>query len=505
MPQVTESDLRARVDAILNRWPCVGLAVGVIRNGSLEFCGRGLADIASNTPVTEDTAFRIASLTKTFTAIAVLQLWEQGLIDLDVPANDYLRAYQLIPAKARFRPATVRNLLTHTAGIREVLHPSGLLRVRDLGETVQVGQPVPSLAEYYQGGLRFDAEPGTRFTYTNHGFATLGQIVQDVSGQRLDSYMREQIFDPLGMASTDLVRSDRVTPHLAAGYELRAHGAQEVADYEVVTAGGGGVFCTPADLARYIAALLAGGANEHGSVLKPATVETMFAPHYQPDPRIPGVGLAFFRASLGGHPAVEHDGILPGFDSQIFLAPDDGVGVLALATGAKRGMHWLTREIADLLKRILGVPDEVIRTDVPHHPEIWGDLCGWYKFPAYRTDPGRFAMGAGIEVFVRRGELMVRFLSPVPALYRGFPLHPDDDEDPYAFRINFPMLGVGAGRVVFSQEPGMGTTAAHLDFAPLSFRKQPATKNPRLWADAALAAAGTGFAVRKLLAATSQR
>jgi CubicO group peptidase (beta-lactamase class C family) len=188
---INEHDLKARVDEVLNRRPAVGLAVGVVRDGRLEFFhGHGLADIAANTPVTEDTIFRIASITKTFTAIAVMQLWEQGLIDLDGPANDYLRAYRLIPARTGFRPATVRHLLTHTAGIREVLHPSGLLRMRDLGETVKLGRPVPSLAEYYRGGLRIDAEPGTRFMYTDHGFATLGQLVEDVSGKPLDRYLR---------------------------------------------------------------------------------------------------------------------------------------------------------------------------------------------------------------------------------------------------------------------------------------------------------------------------
>src|SRR5919197_2671791 len=93
---IDEMELKARADGISNRWPAVGLAVGVVRNGRLEsFHGHGLADIASGAPVTEDTVFRIASITKTFTAIAVLQLWEQGLVDLDAPANDYLRAYRL--------------------------------------------------------------------------------------------------------------------------------------------------------------------------------------------------------------------------------------------------------------------------------------------------------------------------------------------------------------------------------------------------------------------------
>jgi len=505
-PEIDQLDMKAKVDAILNRWPAVGLAIGVIRNGRLEsFHGQGLANIASNTTVTEDTVFRIASITKTFTAIAVMQLWEQGLVDLDAPANDYLRAYKLVPAKAGFRPVTPRHLLTHTAGIREVLHLPGLLRMRDLGETVQLGRPVPPLSEYYLGGLRYDAEPGTRFIYTNHGFATLGQIVEDVSGMPLDRYFRQHIFDPLGMANTDLVRSDRVTAHLATGYELGTHGAEPVTDYQLIPIGAGGIYSTPKDMARYLAAVLGGGANEYGSVLKPATLATMFEPHYQPDPRLAGMGLAFFRANLDGHLVVEHDGILPGFDSQIFLAPDDGIGVMAFANGARRGMHWLTPEVGAVLKQLLGVPDTVIRTDIPQHPEIWGDICGWYRFSTHITDPARFVLGAGAEIFVRHGQLMFRYLSPVPALYQGFPMHPDDENDPYVFRIAFPWFGIGTGRVVVSRERGVGATAVHLDFGPvsLSFQRQPATSNPRMWATGALggltalAVAGTAIAVHR--------
>jgi CubicO group peptidase (beta-lactamase class C family) len=500
---IDASEVKARVNEILNRWPAVGLAVGVVRNGSLQFFhGHGFADIASHTPITEDTVFRIASITKTFTAIAVMQLWEQGLIDLDTPANDYLCAYKLIPARASFRPATVRHLLTHTAGIREVLHPSGLLRMRDLGETVPFGQPVPSLAEYYRGGLRIDVEPGSRFMYTNHGFATLGQLVEDVSGMSLDQYLREHIFEPLGMASTDLVRSERVQSHLAVGYDLGRNGAKAVTDYALVPVGGGGIYSTTRDMARYLAALLGGGANEHGSILKPTTMAMMYAAQYQPDARMPGNGLAFFRFNLGGHLAVEHDGILPGFDSQIFLAPDDGVGVMAFANGAKRGFHWLMPEIGGILRHLLGVPDEVMRTDVPQHPEIWSDLCGWYHLSAHLTDPTKLAFGAGVEVFVRRGQLMMRILSPIlPALYRGFPLHPDDDNDPSIFRIDLSTFSTGTSRIIFSREPGVGTTAVHLEFGPLSFQKQPAIKNPRPWATGALGAlavaAATATAIRR--------
>jgi CubicO group peptidase (beta-lactamase class C family) len=503
---VDEPEMKARVNEILNRWPAVGLAVGIVRNGSLAFFhGHGLADIESNTPITEDTVFRIASITKTFTAIAVMQLWEQGLIDLDAPANDYLRAYKLIPARASFRPATVRHLLTHTAGIPEVVYVSDLLHpgwgpfgARPAIPSVKVGEPLPSLAEYYHGGLRLVVEPGSAFAYSNHGFATLGQIIEDVSGMPLARYLREHIFEPLGMADSDLVRSDLVASRLATGYMLEPSGARAVPDREWIGAGGGGIYSTPRDMARYVAALLGGGANEHGRVLKPTTMATMFEPHYQPDPRVPGVGLAFFRRDAGGHLAVEHEGILPGFNSEILAAPDDGVGVMAFTNGSSGAMGWLPLELGQLLRHLLDVPDEVVRSNVPQHPEIWDEICGRYQLPQHISDlRGRVMMGGGAQVFVRGGQLMVRLLTPIPALYRGLPLHPDDETDPYMFRLDTSKFGMPTVHIVFGHEVGVGTTAVHTDLGsqPGSLFKRSTTSLTRLWATIALGALTAAAAV----------
>jgi CubicO group peptidase (beta-lactamase class C family) len=457
----------------------------VVRGGAFElFHGHGVADVATGTPVTEDTVFRVASITKTFTAIAVMQLWEQGLVDLDAPANDVLRAYRLIPADIRHRPATLRHLLTHTAGISENVPRSSVLR-RDFGESVRVGRRLPTLAAHYGGGLRLDAEPGTRFRYTDHGPATLGQIVEDVSGQPFDRYLRQHVFQPLGMTDTEVVRSERVRARLATGYTLRARGASAVTERDWITTGASSAFSTSADMARYIAALANGGANEHGTVLKPATLAAMFAPQYQPDPRIPGVGLAFFRSTVGGHPVVEHQGILPGFDSQIFVAPDDGVGVMAFSNGTRLGMLWMPTELSSLLATLLGVPDAAIRTDIAQRPEIWHEVCGWYHLAGPITDLRVRAMvGAGVEVLVRRGQLVLRALAPVPALARGVPLHPDDDADPYVFRIDLTPYGLGTIRAVFGRPAMAGApTTLHLDVMPLSATRQAAATNPRLWAN----------------------
>jgi CubicO group peptidase (beta-lactamase class C family) len=475
---IDEPALKAVVGGILNRRPAVGLAVGVVRNGRLEFFhGHGVADIASNTPITEDTVFRIGSITKTFTAIAVMQLWEQGRINLDVPVNDYLRAYRLVPAKASHRPATVRHLLTHTAGLPQLLHFSRVFQPI-LGETVKFGQPVPTLAEFYDGVLHLVAEPGTGLTYSNHGFATLGQIVEDVSGKRLAQYMRENIFEPLGMMHTDLIRSDRVRSMLATGYRLRTDGPHPVNDCDIVCVGAGAIYSTTRDMARYVVALLGGGANEYGSVLRPETLASMFAPQYRPDPRIPGVGLAFFRHDLGGHLVVEHDGLSPGFSSEMAVAPADGLGVLAFTNGARGAKAWLGVEVAGILRQVLGVPDDVIRTDVTHHPEIWGSICGRYSFRGSYRDVQRWLI-RGAQVFVRRGQLVLRPATPIPSLSRSLALRPDDDEDPYAFRIDLSTVGIGTSQVVFSQDSSGQTTSFHLDFAPLSFDKKPTTKSPR--------------------------
>ena len=328
-----------------------------------------------------------------------------------------------------------------------------------------------------------------------------------MSGEPLDRYFREHIFEPLGMTDSDLVRSDRVKARLATGYEVRSRGVKAIAEREMVTAGAASVYSSPRDMCRYLAALLGGGANEHGSVLRPATVASMFEPHYQPDPRIPGMGLAFWRTYLGDHLAVEHQGTLPGFHSQLFLAPDDGVGVVAFTNGSWRSDFWLPAECSGLLGQLLGVPREGIRHDIPQCPQIWDDVCGWYALPGPLSDIRvRSMVGAGIEVFVRGGELRLRFLSPIPALYRGFPLRPDDEADPYVFRVE--LTESVSTRVVFAQEPGAGTTTLHVEIMPLSLHKQTAATNPRVLASGtlgALAVAGAAAALRRGLVTTAQR
>jgi CubicO group peptidase (beta-lactamase class C family) len=493
LSKVDATTLGRTIDEVLGRHPAVGLAVGVVRDGHPAFVGRGLADITSNVPVTEDTVFRIGSVTKLFTAIAVMQLVEEGKIELDAPANDYLRAYRLVPARASFRPATIRHLLTHTAGVPEVIHVSDLLHpgwgpfgARPAEFSVPFGERLPSLAAYYGGGIRVAVEPGTTFQYSNHGFATLGQIIEDVTGIPCEQAFRERLFEPLAMTDTDLVRSERIAARLATGYAFGRRGPQPVPDRDwICRLGAGGIYSTTKDMARFVTALLGGGANGHGRVLQPATLATMVESHYRPDPRLPGRGLGFVRGDASGHLVVGHDGLLPGFDANVLLAPDDGVGVIAFTNGAPGAHTWLGTELDRLLRELLGVPAEALRRDVPHHPEIWPELCGRYRLPAGSDLRGRLALAAGAEVLVSGGRLVVRVL---PLLVRDLPLHPVDERDPYAFALDPSAVGMPPVRVAFDRDDSSGVNAVHVDLPgqPLTLFKRPSTRRPNVWRAAAL-------------------
>jgi CubicO group peptidase (beta-lactamase class C family) len=482
-----EASLERAVARVLDRWPSAGLALAVVRDGDPPwFHVHGVGSTTTRTPVTPETVFRVGSLTKTCTAVAVLQLWEQGRVDLDAPANDYLSTFRLRPARPGLRPATLRHLLTHTAGVgywrrlADLSHP-----VSGAGVEVRHLQP---LGQYYRRGLPQEVQPGTKWVYSNHGFAALGQVVEDVSGQDLRGYLRDHVFDPLGMQHTDLVRSERVRPGLATGYLLRSGGLVPAPDREVPTPGGGGLYSTAADLARYLTFLLDDGRGPQGPILQPSTVTEMFSPQFRPDPRLPGMGLGFELGAEDGHATVGKTGVVSGFLSALTMAPNAGIGVVALSNTGGLSAQGAPAEVGTaLLRNLLALPEDQLRHDVAPRPDVWAELCGWYS-PAPGRVTNLFAralMGAGAEVVVQRRELVLKPLTPIPALRRGMRLHPDDPNDPHVFRVDFSALGMGTLPVVFTTEAGR-VRRLWLDL--MGFDKRPDGRNPRRLATAGLTA-----------------
>jgi hypothetical protein len=211
----------------------------------------------------------------------------------------------------------------------------------------------------------------------------------------------------------------------------------------------------------------------------------MSAAHYRPHPALEGMGLGFFRTTLAGHRLIEHGGVLSGFISQLFLAPDDDVAVMAFTNGAPGAMMWLPGETIAILETVLKVPSGSV-AEAPQQPAEWTDLIGWYAVSARAADARmRMMFGLGLEVFVRRGILMIRFLGPIPALARGFPLLPTATPDLYRLAIED---GTSALQVAFQRDSTGRGTAAFIDIMPATTLRQPAATNPRRLAGAAAVA-----------------
>jgi hypothetical protein len=263
-------------------------------------------------------------------------------------------------------------------------------------------------------------------------------------------------------------------------------------------------------MARFAAAILGGGTNEHGRILEPATLATMFDPHYQPHPRIPGIGLGWFRGEVADHRLVGHDGILPGFNSSLLLAPDDGLGLLAFTNGSRGAFGWLQVELERLIRELLGLPGEAAAPSATHDPGTWTDLCGRYVFQPRISDlRARLMLRGGAEVFVRGGQLMVRLVTSVPGIHPDLPLQPLADQDPSVFRLDLGRYGIPTARVAFGRDATGRVTAVHTDLGgqPWSLTRVP-PRRARRWrvlAAAALGAAASLVLLQRARAARDRR
>lgn len=439
------TNLRSLVIDSSRRHGLGGVAVAVVTKGeppTIECLG--LADHTRSRPVAENTVFRIASISKTLTAIGLMQLRDEGLFQLDDAVNNSVKGMR-IESPPGAPEVTFRDLLTHTAGIGEVPRLSDLVR-RDAWGGGRPDAPLVDPTELYRGVLRTEVAAGTKWAYANHGFVVLAKLVADIGGGSFAEHLRERVLQPLGMADTDCVRSERVADEMATGYHWVLGRFRPVGDYDVTLLGAGSVLSPLSDMAKYAAWLLAGGPGVHGDVLAPETLHEMMSMQFTVDPRIDtAMGLAFFLDRFDTHRVCGHDGNMPGFASSLLVAPDDGIGVVVMTnTSSFLGAHRLA---ASVLRSRLGVPDPaglLPRSDVAASPHVWSELTGCYApKPGFLTNVRTWQMAGGeVEVFIRKRRLFIRALSPVPQLRRGVELHATDATDPLVFAFTIEGLVV---------------------------------------------------------------
>lgn len=325
----------ARIDQLMrdyDRAGAPGAAVAVIKDGALVHAkGYGLADAEARVAVTELTNFRLASLTKQFTAMAVMILKERGLLALDTPLTDVLRDF---PSYGR--AITLRHLLNHTSGLRdyEDLIPSGQttqLRDRDVVAILK-----------RQSSTYFT--PGSSYRYSNSGYATLAFVVETVSGMPFERFLAENVFTPLGMDGTlAFVDGVNTVPHRAYGYTQSGSGFRRT-DQSLTSAvlGDGGVYTSLVDYAKWDAALYT------EDLVSAATLAEAFTPGRLRDGRTTTYGFGWEIGRVSGHRRVSHTGSTIGFRTAVQRFPDDRLTVLVLINRADTTPWDLAAEIAGL-------------------------------------------------------------------------------------------------------------------------------------------------------------
>jgi CubicO group peptidase (beta-lactamase class C family) len=328
--ELTAEDLETFLDGIvplqLAREDIAGATVSVVKDGKLLFAkGYGYADYEKKRPVAAgETLFRPGSVSKLVTWTAVMQLFEQGRLDLDRDVNDYLD-YKI--PEAFGRPITLKNILTHTAGFDE--------QVKDLFNT---SGAAPDLGQYMKTHVPARVyPPGTVTSYSNYATSLAGYIVERVSGRPFNDYVAENIFRPLGMTRTTFAQPlpPELAPLMSNGYQLASEGPKP---FEVIGPfPAGSMSSTAADMARFMLAHLQGGQLEGTRILKPETARLMHGRLFALDPAANGMCYGFYEESRNGQRIIGHGGDTAAFHSDLHLLPDAGVGFFVSHNSLGRG------------------------------------------------------------------------------------------------------------------------------------------------------------------------
>ena len=300
-----------------------GTVVGVVHDQELVYgAGFGLADKEQKQPATVDSIFRIASHSKLFTAIGVMQQRDAGKLQLDDPVERYLPWFRIENSFTDARPITVRHLLTHT---------SGLPREAGSNYWQDFDFPTLELVQERLPGQQTIFPTETRWKYSNLALAVAGEVVAAVSGQSFADYVQERILTPLGMDSTSVVFPDADRDRLATGYGQRMpDGSQAALPFvdAVGMAAATGLSSTVADMAKFISwqfRLLDGSSTE---VLAPNTLREMQRPHWVQADWKSGWGIGFGIEHTDDRDLVGHGGGYPGYLTSTRISPQERVGVI---------------------------------------------------------------------------------------------------------------------------------------------------------------------------------
>lgn len=321
-PQELEAFMDGAISAAMKAHHIPGATVSVVEDGEIILArGYGYADIDNKTPaVANQTLFRVGSVSKLFVWTAVMQLVEEGKLDLDADINIYLEDFQ-VPANYP-QPITLKNLMTHTPGFED-LASGGRLFVRNETDVIPLGD---YLKDEMPARVR---PPGTVTAYSNYGSALAAYIVEQASGMPFEEYVEERIFKPLKMNNSSFEQP--VPPELAANlssgyiYQNNAYIAQPFEYIQLWPAGS--MSSTSEDMARFMIANLEGGRHGNSSILDEDSVRLMHSQLFTNDRKVSGWTYGFWETYLNNQRLIGHGGDTLQFHTVLDLIPEDNIGI----------------------------------------------------------------------------------------------------------------------------------------------------------------------------------
>ena len=313
---ITRAAFAPKVDSLakayLNESGAPSVAIAVIRgNDTLAFAAYGTANIAASRPATSAMIYEIGSITKQFTAAAVMRLVEQGKVKLDDDMSKYIPQFPL-----QGRHVTIRQLLNHTSGIHSYTSSPGWQKTwsKDLS---------PDEIIAFVARDTFDFAPGSAFRYNNTGYVMLGMVIEKASGQRYADYLASQFFKPLGLKHTAYCPSKTTDPNFASGYTKTPSGAAPANYLSLTHPFAAGALCsTVGDLVQWQRALAS------GKVVSPASYKLMSTADTLDNGKRLNYGFGLFPSTVLGHDVVAHTGGIPGFATAAIFSPDDTLSIV---------------------------------------------------------------------------------------------------------------------------------------------------------------------------------
>ncbi len=336
-----------------------GVAYGVMYNGRLIHSkGIGLSQITSKIPASPQSVFRIASMSKSFTAMAILKLRDQGKLHLDEPASKYVPELKNQKYLSKDSPEiTIRHLLTHGAGFPED-NPWG---------DRQLGISDEAFSTMLKKGIQFSNNPGKTYEYSNMGFALLGSIIKNITGKSYQSYIQEEIWKPLGMSNTYWEYEKVPKGSLALGYRwINTDWVEQPLEHDGAYGAMGGMLTTIDDFAKYVAFHLAAWPErdepEKGPIKRSSVREMQFpwnindiaAKNKYPNGKTGlvvnayGYGLSWTK-DYALRTSIAHSGGLPGFGSNWRIFPDYNLGIISFSNLTYAPMGGINMRVLDSL------------------------------------------------------------------------------------------------------------------------------------------------------------